>query len=109
MFRLSGFFFIFIAVLCGVLLFQTSQSVQTLESELAVIVEKNQTEKDEIRVLSTEWDYLNSPQRLESLVWDQALQPMINYTSEAHKIPEPSIVMIPKRKPALIHYEGGQE
>lgn len=109
MFRLSGLFFIFIAILCAVLLFQTSQSVQSLESDLAVISEENQKERDEIRVLATEWDYLNSPQRLESLVRGEELQSTINFATGSDKIPEPPQVIIPEHKPILIEYNGVTE
>jgi hypothetical protein len=105
MFRLSGLFFIFISILCAVLLFETSQSVQSLEDDLKVITEKNQKEKDEIRVLATEWDYLNSPQRLESLISGQALQPITNFATGSEKIPEPEKFILPKHKPRLIKYK----
>lgn len=104
MFRLSGLFFILIAVFCAVLLFQTSQSVQRLEDELAAIEEKNAKEKDEIRVLATEWDYLNSPQRLENIISGAELQSSVDYITEAEKIPQPAAPVIPKHKPSFINY-----
>ncbi len=102
MFRLSGLFFIVIAIFCGVLLFQTSQSVQSREDELANIEEKNIKEEEEIRVLTTEWDYLNSPQRLENIISGVELQSGLNYIGTPEKIPEPNVLITPQRKPVLI-------
>jgi len=104
MLRLSGVFFILIAFLCAVLLFQTSQSVQSLEGDLADVLEQNQKETDAIRVLATEWDYLNNPQRLERLVNGKEFQPNFNFTTEVDKIPEPTQFVVPEHKPRLIKY-----
>lgn len=105
MFKPSGLFFIFIAVLCGVLLFKTSQSVQSLERNLEDIEETNQKEIDEIRVLATEWDYLNSPQRLEGLVSDsgQSLQSSEEGLKENSASYMP---IIPQHKPSFIKIRG---
>lgn len=55
------------AVLSGALLIWTAQSVQTNEQDLQSLKAAIQSEKETIRVLETEWDYLNQPQRLETL------------------------------------------
>jgi len=107
MFRLSGFFFIFIAVFCAILLFQTSQSVQSLEGDLADIVEVNQREKDNIRVLSTEWDYLNSPQNLEKLIKIQNENNLKQGVSSPDYKSQSKDVAVPKHKPSFIRYSGG--
>jgi len=109
MFRLSGFLFIFIAVFCAVLLFQTSQSVQSLEGDLAEIVEINQREKDNIRVLSTEWDYLNSPQNLEKLIGGHDVVPLKHGASNSNQDSQGAVVITPKHKPAFIRYSEGEE
>ncbi len=105
MFKISGLFFVLIALLCGVLLFKTSQSVQGLESRLASIEEINQKEKDEIRVLATEWDYLNSPQRLESLV-SEGVQSLQSSEEAFKKNTNAFTPAVPTRKPDLIKVRG---
>lgn len=106
MFKISGLFFVLVAILCGVLLFKTSQSVQGLESRLASIEAVNQKEKDEIRVLTTEWDYLNNPQRLEGLV-SEGVQSLESSEEAFKKNTNTLVPAIPKRKPRLIKI-GGQ-
>lgn len=107
MFRLSGFFFIFIAVFCAVLLFQTSQSVQSLEGDLADILKVNQKEKDNIRVLSTEWDYLNSPQNLEKFIKNQNENNLKHGVSKPDYKSQSKDVVVPKHKPSFVRYGGG--
>lgn len=55
------------AILSGAMLLQTSQDVQRSEAEQASIQAGIDSEKETIRVLRTEWDYLNNPERLEAL------------------------------------------
>lgn len=100
MIRLSGIFFVFIAVLCAVLLFQTSQSVQSLEDELQDIEAVNKREKEEIRVLSAEWDYLNNPARLEKIIQEKT-----GLQNEIH----PLIKVKPTQKPKYIEAGGWRE
>ena len=71
LFRISHLFCIGLAVLFGVLLFWTSQSVQQKEEQLAQLKENVSQEDEALRVLSVEWDYLNRPQRLEKLAVEQ--------------------------------------
>lgn len=110
MFKISGFFFIFIAVLCAILLFQTSQSVQTLEGELADILEVNQKEKDNIRVLTTEWDYLNSPENLEKFIEGGALEKIHSSSSgrQVFKTIDAGFKVIPPQKPSYVGYVEGE-
>jgi cell division protein FtsL len=55
------------AVGAGTLLFWTSQNVQQKERQLAALKASTVKEEQSIRVLRTEWDYLNRPERLETL------------------------------------------
>ena len=65
--RLRTIFIFLIAGLSGALLLHTSQNVHNTEGELARIVADVTREKESIRLLRTEWAYLNSPPRLEKL------------------------------------------
>ncbi len=65
--RLRTVFVYTLAVLAGALLLHTSQSVQKAEEELAAITAAARSEQDSIRVLKTEWAFLNNPGRLETL------------------------------------------
>lgn len=65
--RLRTVFMFLLAVLSGALLLHTSQNVHDTEVELAKIQDEVNREKDSIRLLKTEWAYLNSPDRLETL------------------------------------------
>lgn len=65
--RLRTVFVYLLAVLAGALLLHTSQNVQKEEERLAAISAEANREKESIRVLKTEWAYLNNPGRLETL------------------------------------------
>lgn len=65
--RLSTITALTFAGIAGFLLFQTSQNVQQAEDKLRVTHEKLAKEEDAMRVLETEWDYLNRPDRIEDL------------------------------------------
>ncbi len=56
-----------LAGLSGALLLHTSQSVQKAEEKLTALQQGVTQEEESIRVLRTEWAYLNSPQRIETL------------------------------------------
>ncbi|PJB70592.1 MAG: hypothetical protein CO093_07380 [Alphaproteobacteria bacterium CG_4_9_14_3_um_filter_47_13] len=66
-FSLSTLAIITGAVAAGALLFWTSQTVQQAEDKLSRLQKAVENEKQSIRVLHAEWDYLNRPVRLESL------------------------------------------
>jgi hypothetical protein len=68
MFRLSGLLSLALAFCCGSLLFWTSQSVQRSEQNLEEAQSNVIKEQETLRVLTTEWDYLNRPERLEKLI-----------------------------------------
>ncbi len=65
--RLRTIFVFLLAGLSGALLLHTSQSVHNTEGQLNKITADVNREKESIRLLRTEWAYLNSPPRLEKL------------------------------------------
>lgn len=65
--RLSTVAALACAGIAGFLLFQTSQNVQQAEDKLRVAHESLAKEESSVRVLETEWDYLNRPDRIEDL------------------------------------------
>ncbi len=58
--------FIF-GVMAGSMLLRTSQNVQEAEERLFNLSAQVEEEQEAIRVLKAEWEYLNSPLRLEQL------------------------------------------
>ncbi len=65
--KIRTFVIFALASLAGAALLHTSQSVQRAEEEMAVINAEIEKERDAIRVLNAEWEYLNRPERLEKL------------------------------------------
>lgn len=57
-------------VMAGSLLLRTSQDVQEEEDRLFGLEARIEKEQETIRVLKAEWEYLNSPLRLEALAKD---------------------------------------
>ena len=110
MIRLSGLFSIFLAVGSGALLFWASQSVQRAENNLAEMKNYSAREAEALRVLSTEWDYLNRPDRLEKLVSenldiDEVPAEGKNILERVSEIPEPYMPIVPGHKPKnILHY-----
>ena len=105
MFRISGLLMMAFAVFLGGLLFWTSQSVQRAEEELAKINQTLTAEEDSLRVLTTEWSYLNRPDRLEKLA-QETLEIETDNPKDApfiiegmEEIPEPMVPAIPQAKP----------
>lgn len=104
MFRLSGLFAIALAVLCGTMLFWTSQSVQRAERDLSNMKMSTSHEGEALRVLSAEWDYLNRPERLEKLAQDnlsldkEAVE-KLSVINDVESIPQPVFPVFPKMKP----------
>lgn len=104
MFRLSGLLSIVLAVVCGALLFWTSQSVQRAEQQLSEFSHYKVSEGESLRVLSAEWDYLNRPERLEAIAkdnfdMDAASSDESSIVNEVQYIPEPVVPVVPKVKP----------
>lgn len=58
---------LFCAVVCGALLFQTSQAVTDSRAQIDRLTAETRREEDSLRVLQAEWSYLNQPDRLEKL------------------------------------------
>ncbi len=109
MFRLSGVLMICFAVVLGVMLFHTSQSVQEAEKKLAIIGQNSSGEEEALRALSTEWDYLNRPQRLESLALknldlDKDITTQNNLIEDVADIPKAVVPVIPKVKPKFLNH-----
>lgn len=65
--RISTIAALSVAVVAGLLLFQTSQNVQRAEDKLRSTQDALNKEHDSLRVLEAEWDYLNRPDRIEEL------------------------------------------
>lgn len=64
----SHTFWVFIAAgLCGAMLLHISQKVQQAETHLSSLEAQINDEQVTLRVLGAEWEYLNSPARLEVL------------------------------------------
>lgn len=91
LFRISTILTLLIAAVFGVLLFWTSQDVQKKERELAKTKAELAQERETVRVLSVEWDYLNRPQRLEELAKELGMQLPVagEVVSGMDQIPEP--------------------
>ena len=108
MFRLSGLVSIAIAGVLGGALFWTSQSVQRVQDDLAEKRQARSHEEESLRVLDSEWSYLNRPDRIEALIsgrddlnTEQQEAPVVLQNASA--VPEPVIPAIPMMKPKYIH------
>lgn len=67
MMRYTVPFFLGVVVGCATFLFSTSQKVQQAEDRLVALNADLARERQSMRVLHAEWDYLNRPDRLEAL------------------------------------------
>jgi hypothetical protein len=65
--RKTAMLWLVLAVICGGMLFQTSQRVTDGRAQLAGIEAAVRKEDEHLRVLQAEWSYLNQPDRLEKL------------------------------------------
>lgn len=65
--RKSALLWLFLAAVCGAILFQTSQRVNDGRQKLAEIGANTRKQEESLRVLQAEWSYLNQPERLEKL------------------------------------------
>ncbi len=65
--RLSTILVLMMVIVSGSALFWISQKVQQLERQQKSLTAQISEEKEGIRVLTAEWDYLNRPARLELL------------------------------------------
>lgn len=102
--RLSTITALTVAGVAGFLLFQTSQNVQQAEDKLRVTHEKLAKEEDSMRVLETEWDYLNRPDRIEDLARQHLkMQPPVPnaLVKDSQSITNPPPVPAKKTIPAV--------
>jgi hypothetical protein len=102
LFRISTLLSLALATASGSSLYLVSQEVHRAEHEMAVLESKINSEKDAIRTLYAEWNYLNNPERLERLA-HQYLQ-MEDPAPEAimagaRDLPELFVPTLPSRKP----------
>lgn len=107
MFKISGLLSLAVTFALGAILFWTSQSVQEVERELAMKRAHLAQEQETIRVLSTEWDYLNRPHRLERLAvegigMDEVQADQVGIVRDTAEIPEPVMPVLPIVKPASL-------
>ena len=63
----ASFLWLGLAVLCGTMLYITSQRVTDGLEHLAAVQKELRQEEESQRVLMAEWSYLNKPERLEKL------------------------------------------
>ena len=104
MFKISSLLCLAVAICTGSLLFDTSQSVQRAEQDLSIVKSKLEIEKESLRVLTAEWDYLNRPERLEKLTlenldMDEVMAERDNFIDENKAVPEPKSPILPPAKP----------
>lgn len=93
------------AGISGAALLHTSQDVQQAEDRLHAIRSAVESERESIRVLETEWSYLNNPARLELLAaqYLELAPPLPGQTlATPAALPEPFIPVIPESKPDLL-------
>jgi len=115
MFKISGLLCLAVAIVAGTLLFHTSQSVQNAEQNLTEARNNVATEKESLRILTAEWDYLNRPERLEKLTlqnldMDEARAEKIDFIEGEEEVPEPRVPVLPTIKPKdLLQYVGAQK
>lgn len=102
--RVSLILAVSVAVVSGVMLFGVSQKVQTAESEQRRLSAAVGSERETIRVLNAEWDYLNRPDRVEDLAREylRMKPPQAGQMeSDAAALPDAPFSATPGRKPEL--------
>jgi cell division protein FtsL len=65
--RLSAIFWLVLVVAAGFTTFRVKYAVQDIEDQLNRVRKQTIAERQEIRVLTAEWTYLNQPERLAEL------------------------------------------
>ena len=95
-----------LATFLGATLFWVSQQVQLLERDQHNYVEQIASEKEGMRVLNAEWDYLNRPDRIEALAakYLDDMKPVVpdNLLRNASAVPEPQIMQDEDGAPVLV-------
>lgn len=95
-----------LATALGAALFWVSQQVQLLERDQRGINEQIASEKEGMRVLNAEWDYLNRPDRIETLAakYLDKMQPVVpdNLLRNANAVPEPQMMQGEDETPVMV-------
>lgn len=94
MIRLSTLSGYALAVCAATALFWTSQTVQKAEDQLERVRHDLAREEESLHVLRAEWDYLNRPERIETLARKYLdMQPAAERTliARANEIPPPAM------------------
>ena len=94
---IRNFLFFGLAVLSGVVLLYTSQSVQRAEHRVAALEKEIAYEQDRIRMLKAEWAHLNRPERLEKLAKEflDMVPPRVEGASDVVKTDVPELEVEP--------------
>lgn len=103
--RFSTILFLALATGAGLVLFQTSQNVQRSEQSLRRLQESLAKEEETLRVLETEWHYLNRPDRLEELArahLKMKRPDLESLVSNSGAVRLPGKMIVPGRKPVFI-------
>lgn len=101
-FRLSTLLSLGMASVAGFMLFQTSQDVQQAEQKLRNLNAQVSKEREAMRVLEAEWDYLNRPDRLEELARQHLKMSPVDpavLVRDSSVLPDFITPLIPSRKP----------
>lgn len=104
--KLSSLLTFMLATVLGVGLFWVSQQVQQLERAQRELGGEIASEREGLRVLDAEWDYLNRPDRIEALA-SRYLRNMSTVTPDnllvdARAVPEPQIMQEEDNSPVLV-------
>jgi len=105
----------FLAALLGAVLFATSQNVQNAEDRLKAVRAEILAEQEAIGVLEVEWEYLNRPQRLESLANSKLKMRAPKASDMARSVNDHPVItpqgfetlQIPRAKPKRVNYRNG--
>lgn len=103
--RISTIVSLSLAVASGAMLYFVSQEVYRSEGELSAFEARVGNEKETIRILRAEWDFLNHPARLEYLAHRYLDMndpvPEVSLVAGIYELPEELIPALPSRKPVV--------